>query len=51
VYETFSFRQKRLSRKAADVYSYDELPLALRVQAVKIWEDALAHLLQFEAAE
>ena len=41
MFETFSFRQKQLSRKAADVYLYDELPPALRVQAARIWGDAL----------
>lgn len=41
MYETFSFRQKKLSRKTADIYFYDNLPSALRVQAAKIWEDAL----------
>jgi hypothetical protein len=41
MYETFSFRQKQSSRNAADVYRYDELPSAFRVQAARIWEDAL----------
>ncbi len=41
VMDTFSKRQKRLNSPAADVFTYDRLSPKLRIQIVKIWEDAL----------
>ncbi|MGA2169773.1 MAG: hypothetical protein ABSG62_16330 [Terracidiphilus sp.] len=41
MFETFSYRQKQRSKKAADVFTYDELPNKLRVQAARIWSDAI----------
>jgi hypothetical protein len=41
MYETYSFRQKQQAKKSADVFTYDELPEKLRVQAARIWSDAL----------
>jgi hypothetical protein len=44
MYETFSYRQRQRERKAADVFTYDELPYKLRVQAARIWSDALEEI-------
>jgi hypothetical protein len=41
VLDIFSNRQKRLRGEVPDVYSYDTLPEALRVQIVHIWCDTL----------
>jgi len=42
IYETFSKRMKRLSNHGqTDVYQYDELPRAFRVQLIHIWTDAI----------
>ena len=41
MFETFSYRQRQRGRKAADVFKYDELPNKLRVQAARIWSDAI----------
>jgi hypothetical protein len=38
--ELFSKRQKRRRGEVPDVYQYEELPDALRVQVVHIWRDA-----------
>lgn len=41
-FETFSKRQKRLANSGKqDVYQYDELPRAFRVQIIHIWDDAI----------
>lgn len=40
IIELFSKRQKRLRGELPDVYQYDEIPQALRVQIVHIWKDA-----------
>jgi hypothetical protein len=40
VLELFSSRQKKLRGQSSDVYSYDSLPHALRVQIVHIWQEA-----------
>ncbi|QNF18495.1 hypothetical protein FT669_18030 [Aeromonas jandaei] len=39
VYEIYSKRQKRLRGEFSDVYQYDEIPLKLRVQISKIYDD------------
>lgn len=41
VIETFSKRQKRLQGKFQDVFSYDEIPNALRVQICHIWKQSI----------
>ena len=41
VVDIYPKRQKRLRGEVPDVYSYDALPKALRVQIVHIWRDAL----------
>jgi len=39
--DLFSKRQKRARGEASDVYQYKEIPRALRVQIVHIWQDVL----------
>lgn len=41
IFDLFSKRQKRLRGDVPDVYTYDSLPSALRVQIVHIWTDTL----------
>lgn len=41
IFDLFSKRQKALRGDIPDVYTYDNLPNALRVQIVHIWSDAL----------
>lgn len=41
IFDLFSKRQKTLRGDVPDVYVYDNLPNALRVQIVHIWADAL----------
>lgn len=41
IFDLFSKRQKKLKGDVPDVYTYDNLPSALRVQIVHIWTDAL----------
>src|SRR5579883_2747449 len=41
IVELFSKRQKALRGEVSDIYTYDELPQALRVQIVHIWRDTL----------
>jgi hypothetical protein len=42
IYETFSKRIRRLAQAGqVDVYQYEELPHAFRVQVVHIWRDAI----------
>ena len=41
IYDLFSKRQKALRGEVPDVYTYDDLPNALRVQIVHIWTDVL----------
>ena len=41
IFDLFSKRQKALRGEVPDVYTYDDLPNALRVQIVHIWSDAL----------
>ena len=40
VFDIFSKRQKRAQGEVPDVYSYDPIPRAFRVQVVHIWGDA-----------
>lgn len=41
IFDLFSKRQKALRGDVPDIYTYDDLPDALRVQIVHIWSDAL----------
>lgn len=41
IFSLFSKRQKALRGDVPDVYTYDDLPNALKVQIVHIWSDAL----------
>ena len=41
IFDLFSKRQKALRGDAPDVYTYDNLPDALRVQIIHVWSDAL----------
>lgn len=43
VFDVFSKRQKRLRGEMTDVYTYDEIPNALRVQVIHILRDAIGH--------
>ncbi|XOB65765.1 STM4504/CBY_0614 family protein [Deferribacteres bacterium DY0037] len=43
IFDLFSKRQRALNGDFPDVYSYDDLPNALRVQIVHIWSDALGN--------
>ena len=41
IFDLFSKRQKALRGDILDVYTYIDLPNALRVQIIHIWSDAL----------
>lgn len=41
IFDLFSKRQKALRGDVPDVYTYDDLPNALRVQIVHIWTDSI----------
>lgn len=43
IFDLFSKRQKALRGDIPDVYTYEDLPSALRVQIVHIWTDALGN--------
>ncbi len=43
IFELFSKRQKKLRGDVPDVYTYDNLPKALRVQIIHIWNDTLGN--------
>jgi len=43
IFDLFSKRQKKLRGDVPDVYSYDNLPNALRVQIIHIWSDVLGN--------
>lgn len=45
--DLFSKRQKKLRGESPDVYSYDTIPLPLRVQIVHIWHDTLGDESQY----
>lgn len=42
-YELFSVRQKHARGEVPDVFSYDTIPPALRIQVIHIWEETLGH--------
>jgi hypothetical protein len=41
IIETFSKRQKRLKGEVLDVFTYDDIPISLRIQACHIWKKCL----------
>jgi len=41
VFDLFSKRQKRIRGEVPDVYTYDNIPNALRVQIVHIWHESI----------
>ena len=43
IYETYSKRKKRLNGDTPDVYQYDYLPQAFKIQVVHIWDEAIGH--------
>lgn len=43
IFDLFSKRQKALRGDVPDVYTYENLPNALRVQIIHIWSDALGN--------
>jgi len=43
IFDLFSKRQKRLKGDIPDIYTYDNIPNALRVQIVHIWYDVLGN--------
>ena len=47
IFDLFSKRQKRLRGDVPDVYIYDDLPKALKVQIVHIWNDAMGNNQQY----
>jgi hypothetical protein len=48
VYNLFSKRQKKLRGEVPDVYTYDKIPQALRVQIIHIWKDALGNPVEYD---
>lgn len=47
IFDIFSKRQKKLRGEVPDVYTYTDLPQALRAQIVHIWTDTLGSLDQY----
>lgn len=47
IFDLFSKRQKKLRGDVPDVYTYDNIPNALRVQIVHIWRDVLGNEQQY----
>ena len=43
IFDLFSKRQKKLRGDVPDIYTYDDIPSALRVQIVHIWYDVLGN--------
>jgi len=43
IFDLFSKRQKRLKGDVPDMYIYNNIPNALRVQIVHIWYDVLGN--------
>lgn len=43
IFDLFSKRQKKLRGDVPDVYMYDKIPDALRVQIIHIWQDTLGN--------
>jgi hypothetical protein len=48
VFDLFSKREKRRRGDVPDVYSYDSIPKALRVQIVHIWRDTIGNAEQYK---
>jgi HEPN domain-containing protein len=48
IFDLFSKRQKRLRGEVPEVYVYDDIPTALRIQIVHIWRDALGDLKKYD---
>ncbi len=48
IFDLFSKRQKRLSGDHPDVYVYDKIPDALRVQIIHIWDYALGSITEYD---
>lgn len=48
-FELFSRRQKKLRGDIPDVYVYEEIPQALKVQIIHIWEDTLGNAEQYHS--
>ena len=44
IFDLFSKRQKKLKGDVPDVYTYDNMPNALRVQIVHIWHDVIGDI-------
>jgi hypothetical protein len=44
IHELYSKRQKKLRGEVPDIYTYDQVPEALRVQVIHIWNDTLDHI-------
>lgn len=42
IFDLFSKRQKKLRGDVPDVYVYDNIPNALRVQIIHIWSDSFS---------
>ena len=51
VFDIFSKRQKKLRGEMPDVYSYDELPEALRVQVIHIFMEVIGTKAQFMSGD
>ena len=49
--DLFSKRQKALRGEVPDVYSYDTIPQALKVQVVHIWNDTLGGENEYSLAD
>ena len=43
VFDIFSKRQKKLRGEVPDVYTYDSIPVPLKVQIIHIWNDILGY--------
>ncbi len=43
IFDLFSKRQKRLRGEVPDIFTYDTIPDALRVQIVHIWQDCIGN--------
>lgn len=49
VFDLFSKRQKRARGEVPDVYTYDSIPEALRVQIVHIWRESIGNANDFSS--
>lgn len=43
IFDLYFKRQRRLKGEVPDVYLYDQMPHALRVQIVHVWDDTLGN--------